>query len=93
MKKVYVITDNDLNNIHTSNIQSTTIQQIFKTIKAVEVEILNYKEVPKDIANQIPYTDYPATVFVEDGKVRYMFTGTKSEFETKNKLKELKFID
>lgn len=88
MKEIYVLTTK---NCFNCNVMETTMIQATKTMKEVECKVVDFKDAPEDIKSKLPMSDYPLTVFVEDGEIKYMFTGTKSTLDINNILNNLEF--
>ena len=55
------------------------------------VVVTNYTELPSWISTNVPLTDFPTIIFVEDDVVKYHFSGTKGVVRLQKDIIDFKF--
>lgn len=55
------------------------------------VHVLDFSELPEFIKIDVPLTDFPVTIFVEDNVIKYHFTGTISVKNLQSIINDIKF--
>ena len=74
--KIYIITTEGC---HACEIQVKNVKKALEeTDRKIELEVRDFKEMPKDFLSEHFITDYPSTVMLINGKVRCVNVGTTS---------------
>lgn len=73
------IMENILRKVHQQNLYTFSIH------------VLDFSELPEFIKTDVPLTDFPVTIFVEDNVIKYHFTGTTSAKKLQDIINDINF--
>ena len=73
------IMENILRKVHKQNLYTFSIH------------VLDFSELPEFIKTDVPLTDFPVTIFVENNVIKYHFTGTTSVKNLQSIINDIKF--
>lgn len=87
-KIIYLITTK---NCYACNCMKNILKEIQKDITSLQITIIDFKDVPIWIKNNIVLTDFPTVVFVENNVIKYNFVGTKSRNKIINIMRDINY--
>lgn len=67
------------------------LDELFNQIEGLNLTICYCDNVPEFLKTNVPFTDFPTTVFVKDDVIKYHFAGTKSINKIKNIIRDIEF--
>ena len=71
--------------------QKDILEEVLEEYKDIELKVIDCSEVPEWIRTNIILTDFPTTIFIKDGIIKYHFVGTKANRKIKALIKDINF--
>lgn len=65
--------------------------ELFNQTEGINLIVGYYPDVPEFLKTNVPFTDFPTTVFVKDDVIKYHFAGTKSINKINNIIRDIEF--
>lgn len=87
--KIYLITTEGC---HACNIMKSILEKVKDdNLNRFEIEFRDFKQVPKWIETNVPFTDFPTIIFVKDDAIKYHINGTYSKSIIQEIIDDLEF--
>ena len=89
IKEIYLATTKGC---EACKIMENILRKVHKqNLYTFSVHVLDFSELPEFIKINVPLTDFPVTIFVENNVIKYHFTGTTSAKNLQSIINDIKF--